>query len=276
MSDDSAIHSFAAAAARSGDEADQARETAIAHDLAELADEFPQAGRRRMILPHPIGRIGTEIPDPEPELLAALSPGAVMMMGDNPALPRFPAKPTLLDFFRLRFSDITFRHLLISAKRALDEGQSETVVTACLLHDISNGCLIRADHGYWGAQMIAPYVSEEVAWAVEKHQALRYFADESVGYAYPESYHRFFGPDYVPPDYIRQEAEAARRHRWYMTSRLVTLYDIYFFDKVDPIDPALFTDILGRNFRQPDEGLGFDGSPTAHMWRTMIWPNNFL
>ncbi|HTP17372.1 MAG TPA: hypothetical protein VMK13_16250 [Streptosporangiaceae bacterium] len=23
-------------------------------------------------------------------------------------------------------------------------------------------------------------------------------------------------------------------------------------------------------------GLGFDGSPVAHMWRTMIWPNNFL
>ena len=25
-----------------------------------------------------------------------------------------------------------------------------------------------------------------------------------------------------------------------------------------------------------EEGLGFDGSPVAHMWRTMIWPNNFL
>ena len=37
-----------------------------------------------------------------------------------------------------------------------------------------------------------------------------------------------------------------------------------------------FTDIIGRNFKQPKEGLGFDGSPTAHMWRSMIWPNNFL
>jgi len=34
--------------------------------------------------------------------------------------------------------------------------------------------------------------------------------------------------------------------------------------------------VIGRNFRQPSQGLGFDGSPTAHMWRTMIWPNNFL
>ena len=25
-----------------------------------------------------------------------------------------------------------------------------------------------------------------------------------------------------------------------------------------------------------EEGLGFDGSPVAHMWRSMIWPNNFL
>ena len=36
------------------------------------------------------------------------------------------------------------------------------------------------------------------------------------------------------------------------------------------------TDIIGRNFRQPEEGLGFDNSPSAHMWRSMIWPNNFL
>ena len=239
-------------------------------------DDFPQAGRERMILPSPVGRIGTDQPDPEPAMLARLSPGAVMMMGDNPALPRMPAKPTLLDFFHLRFGDLTFRHLLTSAKRALDHGQEEKIVLACLLHDISNGCLIRADHGYWGAQMIAPYVSEEVAWAVQYHQPLRYFADEANGYKYPESYDRFFGPDYKPPEYIRRDAEAARAHRWYMSSRLVTIYDIYFFDDPEPIDPEIFTDILGRHFKQPEEGLGFDGSPVAHMWRTMIWPNNFL
>ncbi len=214
--------------------------------------------------------------DPEPAMLASLDAGHVMMMGDNPALARMPKCPSLMDFFRLRFSGITARHLLTSAARALDAGQDEKVVVACLLHDISNGCLIRSDHGYWGAQMIAPYVSEEIAWAVQNHQALRYFADEAVGYAYPESYLRFFGPDYVPPDYIRRDAEAARQHRWYMTSRLVTLYDIYFFDDTPAPDPDRFTDIIGRNFRQPKEGLGFDNSPVAHMWRTAIWPNNFL
>jgi hypothetical protein len=238
--------------------------------------EAPQGGRRRLILSNPIGRVGTDIPDRETELFSQLGTDTVFMMGDNPALPRMPDRPQLLDFFRLRFGDLTFRHLLTSAKRALDEGQDEKIVVACLLHDISNGCLIRADHGYWGAQMVRPYVDEEIAWAIEKHQALRYFADDSVGYAYPESYHRFFGPDYRPPAYIRQEYEAARAHRWYMSSRLVTLYDIYFFERWDPVDPEIFIDILGRHFRQPEEGLGFDGSPAAHMWRTMIWPTNFL
>lgn len=268
MSDDAAP-----VTAKASDDADEA---AINHEMAELAEEFPQAGRRRMILPSPIGFVGTGNPYPEMELLGQMGPDAVFMMGDNPALPRMPKKPTLLDFFRHRFGDITFRHLLTSAKRALDDGHSETVVMACLLHDIANGCLIRVDHGYWSAQLVAPYVSEEVAWAVQKHQALRYFADESVGYKYPESYHRFFGPDYVPPEYIRREHEEAKQHRWYMTARQVTINDIYFFDKVPIPDLEVFTDIIGRNFKQPEEGLGFDGSPTAHMWRTMIWPNNFL
>ena len=61
-----------------------------------------------------------------------------------------------------------------------------------------------------------------------------------------------------------------------MTSRVVTMNDVYFFEDLDLVDPEIFTDIIGRNFRQPAEGLGFDDSPSAHMWRTMIWPNNFL
>jgi hypothetical protein len=229
-----------------------------------------------MIIPAPVGICGTGIANPEEEIVRKLDERHVMMMGDNPALARFPTKPTLLDFFKLRLQPITARHLLTSASRALDAGQSERVVLACLLHDISNGALIRSDHGYWGAQMIAPYVDEEIAWAVRHHQALRYYPDESVGYAYPESYHRFFGADYTPPAYIRRDAEYARGHRWYMTSRLITLYDIYFFDDSPLPDTERFEDIIGRNFRQPAEGLGLDASPAAHMWRTMIWPNNFL
>lgn len=238
--------------------------------------DWPQAGRRRLVVPAPVGTIGTDGTIDELALLGELGPDTVFMMGDNPALPRMPERPTLLDFFRFRIIGLTGRHLLTSASRALAEGQEEKIVLACLLHDISNACLIRADHGYWGAQMIAPYVDEEVAWAVRYHQALRYFADESVGYAYPESYLRFFGEDYAPPAYIQRDASYARAHRWYMSARLVTLYDIYFFDDSPAPDPEIFTDIIGRHFRQPKEGLGLDDSSAAHMWRTMIWPNNFL
>jgi len=238
--------------------------------------DYPQAGRERMILPQPIASQGTGNADPEKSMLRQLSTGAVFMMGDNPALPRMPKVPKLLDFFRLRFSDITFRHLLQSAKTALDAGQEEKIVIACLLHDISNGALLRTDHGYWSAQLVAPYVTEEVAWAIKYHQALRYFADESVGFAYPDAYLSFFGPDYEPPEYIRQAHDEARAHRWYMTSRLITVYDVYAFKEDWSVDPEQFLDVIGRNFREPKEGLGFDGSGSAHMWRTMIWPNNFL
>ena len=241
------------------------------------SEDWPQAGRNRLIVPAPVGHIGTHHPTEELALLRALGPDTVMMMGDNPALPRMPDRPKLLDFFKHRFTDITVRHLLGSAKRAMDEGLDEKIILACLLHDISNGCFVRSDHGYWGAQMIAPYVDEEVAWAVRYHQALRYFADDSVGYAYPESYARFFGEDYVPPAYILRDAADARAHRWYMSARLVTMNDVYFFeDTAEAIDPEIFSDLIGRHFREPEEGLGFDRSPTAHMWRTMIWPNNFL
>ena len=82
------------------------------------------------------------------------SRGAVFMMGDNPALPRMPDKPTLLDFYRLRFGRIARRHHCLSAKLALEAGHDEKVVIACFLHDISNGALVRSDHGYWSAQLI--------------------------------------------------------------------------------------------------------------------------
>jgi hypothetical protein len=229
-----------------------------------------------LIMPQPIATTGTGVPNNEAELLARLKPGTVFLMGDNPALPTMPERPTLVDFFERRGSDITVRHLLSSATRAAADGHEDKVVMACLLHDISNLCLIRADHGYWGAQMIAPYVDPEIAWAVEKHQALRYFADEAAGYAYPESYIRFFGPDYVPPDYIQREAAEARDHKWYMTARLVTMNDLYAFEPGVVVEIEEFEDLIGRNFKQPVDGLGNDNSPSTHMWRTIIAPTRFL
>jgi hypothetical protein len=232
--------------------------------------------KKRLILAQPISTPTDFTCEGERAVLAALGPDAIMMSGDNPALPKMPEKPKLLDFFRLRFGRITANHLLQSAMNARKAGHDERLVLACLLHDIANGALIRADHGYWGAQLIAPYVDEEISWAVQHHQALRFFADPAVNYEYPAAYVKFFGPDYVVPDYLQKAHDEARKHRWYMSARIITLYDLYSFEENVTIDPNEFEDTIGRHFRQPEEGLGFDNSPVAHMWRTMIWPTNFL
>jgi hypothetical protein len=233
--------------------------------------------RRRIIVPPAAATMGTPLGACQGALLAeARDSDAVIMMGDNPALPKMPERPTLKDFFELRLSKTGRMHMLQSARLARENGLGEKLIMACLLHDIAIAGLLSANHGYWGAQMVAPYVEEEVAWAIQKHEALRYFPDDSVGYTYPQAYIDYFGADYNPPDHVRRDYEAARQHRWYMSSRLVTMNDFYSFDPDVVVDYDEFEDVVGRNFRQPREGLGFDGSAVAHMWRTMIWPNNFL
>jgi len=167
------------------------------------------------------------------------------------------------------------QHVSQSAAQAQRAGLDEETVLACLLHDIGMG-VARPDHGWWGAQLIEPYVSEKVAWAVRYHQALRFYPDASVGYEYPELYVSLFGADYKPPDYIEAAYRHARNHPWYMSARTVTLFDDYSFDPQAPLDLDRFADIVGRHFRQPEEGLGLDNSPTSHMWRTLIDPTKPL
>jgi hypothetical protein len=115
-----------------------------------------------------------------------------------------------------------------------------------------------------------------VAWGIRYHQALRFFPDDSVGYKYPELYLKLFGADYVPEPHIQEAYRVARNHRWYMTSRLITVNDLYAFDPGVQVELEEFTDVVGRHFRQPKEGLGFDQSPSAHMWRTINWPTRYL
>jgi hypothetical protein len=189
-------------------------------------------------------------------------------------LPRMPSDPTLYDFFKLRFMD-TSNHVLQSAALAMRNGMSEEIILACLLHDVVQE-IIRTDHGWWGAQLFEPYVPERVSFGIRYHQALRYYPDPSVGYEYPDMYRQLFGADYVPPPYIEETYNMVRKHRWYMDARLVTVNDLYAFDPkaVVSIDP--FVDIIGRLFKQPKEGLGNDGGPVAHMWRTIARPDQPL
>jgi hypothetical protein len=204
----------------------------------------------------------------------AQNPGKYMLMGDDPRLPQMPAKPKLADFFKLRMASSA--HLLQSAAHARRAGLPEKQVLACLLHDIAVTGFIRCDHGWWGAQLVEPYVDEEVTWAIRAHQALRFYPDESVGYKYPELYIKYFGADYRPDPYVEAAYQRALKHKWYMSARMITVYDIYSFDPNAVVHFEEFEDIIGRHFKQPEEGLGYDDSPVAHMWRTMIRPTKFL
>lgn len=188
-------------------------------------------------------------------------------------LPPMPERPTLLDYFHLRFAPAT--HVLQSADKALMAGLPEDIVLACLLHDVAQ-VLMKTDHGYWAAQLFEPYVSDKVTFAIRYHQALRFYPDPSVGYEYPQTYNLIFGTDYVPPPYIEAAYKYCRDHKWYMAARQITINDLYSFDPNHIVDPAKFSDIIGRQFRQPREGLGFDNSPVAHMWRTIAIPDTPL
>ena len=188
-------------------------------------------------------------------------------------LAPMPEKPALVDFFKLRFT--TSNHCLQSATRALKNGFPEETVFACLLHDTVL-TMIRPDHGNWGDLLYKPYVPETVSWAIKYHQALRFFPDPENGYEYPEMYIRMFGADYKPEPYLVADYEYAKKHKWYMHSRMITMNDEYSFDRNARPNLDTFLDIIGRNFKQPKEGLGWDNSPSAHMWRTIINPNRPL
>jgi hypothetical protein len=238
----------------------EARADALEHYLIAQLDKAPAAKA-------PDVRSGTGA------LFGGPSPSGVRV--PIAALAPMPDQPTLVDFIRLRGTPGIGNHILQSAGDALKKGETEETVLACLLHDFVLN-LMKPDHGWWGAQMMEPYVSEKVSWAIRHHQALRFYADPSVGYEYPELYVRIFGKDYVPAPYIKSTYEYARKHKWYMDARMITVHDLYAFQPGVKVSIEPFLDIIGRHFRQPKEGLGFDGSPVAHMWRTLNYPDNPL
>src|SRR5215813_539468 len=202
--------------------------------------------------------------------------------GSVPAWQSMPERPTIADFFHFRFNQIRNNlpfppghHVIQSASLALNAGQKEETVLACLLHDLGLW-LIKPDHGWWGAQLVEPYVSEKVSWAIRYHQALRFYPDPSVGYEYPEMYLHMFGPDYRPSAHIEAAYKYARNHKWYMEARLITVNDLYSFDPNSKVTIDPFIDIIGRHFKHPKEGLGNDNSAVAHMWRTIANPDQPL
>src|SRR5579859_6726150 len=184
---------------------DEAKAEALEHYMTKSLDD--QATGNELLIRRGAGSL-FGAPGPTGNKLTPVTP-----------LAKMPEKPTLVDFFNLRFAPAT--HVLQSATDAMKKGEKEEVILSCLLHDVVLN-LIKVDHGWWGAQMLEPYVSEKVTWAIRHHQALRFYPDPSVGYEYPELYTRIFGKDYVPDPYIKQTYDFARNHKWYMEARMIT------------------------------------------------------
>ena len=86
-----------------------------------------------------------------------------------------------------------------------------------------------------------------------------------------------FGKDYVPQPHIKAAYDYARNHKWYLDARMVTVNDLYAVDPNAKVSIEPFTDIIGRHFKQPKEGLGNDNSPTVEFivivpraWRRIV------
>jgi hypothetical protein len=130
------------------------RDAGLANWIREPLDDAVDR-RRRIIMPPAAASWVRRRALPGALLAESRHPDTVFMMGDNPTLPKMPDCPALKDFFQLRFSKIARTHLLQSARVARENGLGEKVIMACLLHDIAIAGLLSANHGYWGAQMVA-------------------------------------------------------------------------------------------------------------------------
>lgn len=191
-----------------------------------------------------------------------------------PMLEPMPPRPKMKDFIRLRFQ-WSLTHCLQSANHAQKNGADEETVFACLIHDHPQA-LFRVDHGWWGGQLYEPYVSPRVTFAVRHHATLRFFPDAKAGYTYPDLYRSMYGEDYVPEPHVQAEYEMVRKHKYYEIARAVTVHDLYAFDPNVKVAPDAFDHLIDKYFRDPKEGLGYDGSPIAHLWRTIANPDTPL
>ncbi len=74
-------------------------------------------------------------------------------------------------------------HGLQSATRALRDGSDTDWIVAALLHDIGDG-LAPQNHDKMAAEIIRPFVREEVTWVVEHHGAFQmvYYAHHYDGW----------------------------------------------------------------------------------------------
>src|SRR3989442_16041946 len=82
-------------------------------------------------------------------LFGGLTPGGLpLALG---ALAAMPPRPTIVEFFKLRFMPHTVIHMLQTANDARKKGQPEETGPPCLRHTIA-WSLIKVDHGGWAVR----------------------------------------------------------------------------------------------------------------------------
>ena len=179
-------------------------------------------------------------------------------------------------FLQARFASTN--HLLQSATHALKAGLDEKTILACLLHDIGVVSFIRCDHGYWGAQLIEPYVDEEVSWAIRVHQALRFFPDESVGLQVSGHVHQACSaPDYRARALYRRGVRA-RPEPQVVHDRAADLRQRHLFVRSRTPRSISTTSSTSSAATSSSRRKAWASTtaPSAHMWRTLMWPTRFL
>ncbi len=125
-------------------------------------------------------------------------------------------------------------HALQTATRARRDGADEDWVVAALLHDIGDG-LAPQNHDRFAAEILRPFVREEVAWVIAHHGLFQMY---------------YYGHHY---GWDRNERERFRDHPYYPSAvDFCERWDQASFDPAygsDPLDS--FADLVRRVFARP-------------------------
>jgi hypothetical protein len=65
----------------------------------------------------------------------------------------------------------------------------------------------------------------------------------------------------VPEPHIQEAYRYARDHKWYMTSRLITVNDLYSFDPTVKVELEEFTDVVGAPLPAAEGGARLRSEP---------------
>jgi hypothetical protein len=215
-----------------------------------------------------------EVKTTPPRRSGRKNPGKHFLMGADPRLPPMPAEADAGGlYFRCRFA--SHAHLLQSATHALKAGHNEKGHSRLPAARHRRGQASSAattatgradDRALCGprSQLGGAHASRRCA-----------FSRTSRRLAYPEMYLKLFGDDISPSPTSSPNTSA--RGTQMVHDVAADLRERHLFVRSERQgEPRRLRRHHRPQLPQPEEGLGLDDSPSAHMWRTMMWPNRFL